>query len=158
MTAIQTPVDTASAMEEIHGVDVSWLHHSTRGKARLRPCDPWVETARLCGATQREPSNWRVLRTLLTGCCYRPSPSPAGSNVARPEQRRAAQDFIAWRSPRQTPLIAAKSRAEAGGHQARIAPTTAPSSSNGSSSSTANQDRASNSANIYDTNPEDCAA
>ncbi|CAN9435418.1 unnamed protein product [Alternaria alternata] len=30
MTAIQTPVDTASAMEDIHGVDVSWLHHSTR--------------------------------------------------------------------------------------------------------------------------------
>ncbi|RMZ70340.1 cell wall biogenesis mhp1 [Pyrenophora seminiperda CCB06] len=30
MTAIQAPVDTASAMEEIHGVDVSWLHHSTR--------------------------------------------------------------------------------------------------------------------------------
>ncbi|EOA90475.1 uncharacterized protein SETTUDRAFT_167315 [Exserohilum turcica Et28A] len=30
MTAIQAPTDTASAMEDIHGVDVSWLHHSTR--------------------------------------------------------------------------------------------------------------------------------
>ncbi|KAF1835185.1 RNI-like protein [Decorospora gaudefroyi] len=30
MTAIQAPGDTASAMEDIHGVDVSWLHHSTR--------------------------------------------------------------------------------------------------------------------------------
>ncbi|KAI4623478.1 hypothetical protein J4E80_003288 [Alternaria sp. BMP 0032] len=30
MTAVQTPGDTASAMEDIHGVDVSWLHHSTR--------------------------------------------------------------------------------------------------------------------------------
>ncbi|KAF1939702.1 RNI-like protein [Clathrospora elynae] len=30
MTALEAPLDTASAMEEIHGVDVSWLHHSTR--------------------------------------------------------------------------------------------------------------------------------
>ncbi|KAF1849420.1 RNI-like protein [Cucurbitaria berberidis CBS 394.84] len=30
MTAVQAPPDTAAAMEEIHGVDVSWLHHSTR--------------------------------------------------------------------------------------------------------------------------------
>ncbi|KAH7386013.1 hypothetical protein BKA66DRAFT_415336 [Pyrenochaeta sp. MPI-SDFR-AT-0127] len=30
MTAVQVPPDTASAMEDIHGVDVSWLHHSTR--------------------------------------------------------------------------------------------------------------------------------
>lgn len=36
MTAVQVPRDTAAAMEDIHGVDVSWLHHSTRGKARLR--------------------------------------------------------------------------------------------------------------------------
>ncbi|KAF2028817.1 RNI-like protein [Setomelanomma holmii] len=30
MTAVQAPHDTAAAMEDIHGVDVSWLHHSTR--------------------------------------------------------------------------------------------------------------------------------
>ncbi|EUC45606.1 hypothetical protein COCMIDRAFT_5229 [Bipolaris oryzae ATCC 44560] len=30
MTTIQTSTDAASAMEDIHGVDVSWLHHSTR--------------------------------------------------------------------------------------------------------------------------------
>lgn len=152
MTAIQAPVDTASAMEDIHGVDVSWLHHSTRGKARLRP---WVETGRLCGATQRNlATGERALRALLTGCCYRPSPSPTGPVVARPEQRRAAQDVIAWRPPRQTPLIAAKSRAETGGDQTRIAPTTAATSSSTSSSS---KERASNIANICNAAPEDSA-
>ncbi|CAO2651904.1 Nn.00g001870.m01.CDS01 [Neocucurbitaria sp. VM-36] len=30
MTAVEAPQDTVSAMEDIHGVDVSWLHHSTR--------------------------------------------------------------------------------------------------------------------------------
>ncbi|KAF1918452.1 hypothetical protein BDU57DRAFT_199501 [Ampelomyces quisqualis] len=30
MTAVQAPQDTAAAMEDIHGIDVSWLHHSTR--------------------------------------------------------------------------------------------------------------------------------
>ncbi|KAH8722533.1 hypothetical protein GQ44DRAFT_774799 [Phaeosphaeriaceae sp. PMI808] len=32
MTAVQAPSETASAMEEIHGVDVSWLHHSTSAR------------------------------------------------------------------------------------------------------------------------------
>jgi hypothetical protein len=32
MAAVQAPHDTAAAMEDIHGVDVSWLHHSTRGE------------------------------------------------------------------------------------------------------------------------------
>ncbi|KAL5119895.1 Microtubules assembly and stabilization protein [Pleosporales sp. CAS-2024a] len=33
MTAVHTAQETAAAMEDIHGVDVSWLHHSTRGAA-----------------------------------------------------------------------------------------------------------------------------
>lgn len=37
MTAVQAPHDTStSAMEDIHGVDVSWLHHSTRGETATR--------------------------------------------------------------------------------------------------------------------------
>lgn len=40
MTAVQVPPDTASAMEDIHGVDVSWLHHSTRGKVPLTLAAP----------------------------------------------------------------------------------------------------------------------
>ena len=39
MTAVQAPHDTAAAMEDIHGVDVSWLHHSTtRGEVETRLC------------------------------------------------------------------------------------------------------------------------
>ncbi|OAL44650.1 RNI-like protein [Pyrenochaeta sp. DS3sAY3a] len=37
MTAVQPPHDSAAAMEDIHGVDVSWLHHSTRGNAPAVP-------------------------------------------------------------------------------------------------------------------------
>lgn len=37
MTAVQSSPDAKSAMEDIHGVDVSWLHHSTRG----RPAYVW---------------------------------------------------------------------------------------------------------------------
>jgi hypothetical protein len=36
MTAVQAPRDTTAAMEDIHGVDVSWLHHSTKGKPETR--------------------------------------------------------------------------------------------------------------------------
>ncbi|KZM22074.1 hypothetical protein ST47_g6807 [Ascochyta rabiei] len=36
MTAVQPSHEQTSAMEDIHGVDVSWLHNSTRGELRLR--------------------------------------------------------------------------------------------------------------------------
>ncbi|KAH8626488.1 RNI-like protein [Alternaria alternata] len=58
---------------------------------------PWVETSRLRGATLSSRGRTNMLRL------SRPSPSPAGALVARPHQRCASKDIVAWWHTRQAP-------------------------------------------------------
>jgi hypothetical protein len=88
MTAVQAPKDTTAAMEDIHGVDVSWLHHSTRGETRFPGAPP--------PAVREERRGDESLTNHSLPAC-RPPPPTAGALVAGTDPRCAAQDVLARR-------------------------------------------------------------
>ena len=101
------------------------MYRGCTTRLEVRPA--YMEWRRL-GSAARPWIFWTALLILPLHC--RPSPPPAGPFVARPDQRCATKNLVAWRHTRQTPQrrAAANTRAETGHQQTRIS-TTADSSS-----------------------------